>query len=102
MKGLDKWAPWLPALYQNRDIRALKSLWAGTASPEDQIHAIRYIVKHLCKTHDLSYRAHSQRDTDFAEGKRFVGLQIMKFVNYDPTDMRNENVGPNDGSGGRS
>ena len=85
-------APWLPFLgYKNSDIHAIKNLYLGEASPEQQTRAIEFIVKSLCKTYDLSYRSDSERDTAFAEGMRHVGLQIVKFANYDPVNMRNEN-----------
>jgi hypothetical protein len=37
-------------------------------------------VEHACSTYDLSFRPQSQRDTDFAEGRRFVGLQLVKLT----------------------
>jgi hypothetical protein len=74
-------APWLPPDYDKQDMFALKGLAAGTATADQQKHALDYIVRMLCGTYDLSYRPTSERDTVFAEGRRFVGLQLVKLLN---------------------
>ena len=73
-------SPWLPAPYEPADTGALKALQAGKASEGQQQRALAWIVNTLCGTYDLSYRPgdDGSRDTAFAEGKRFVGLQIVK------------------------
>ena len=78
-----KTAPWYPPEYEKADIRALKNLAAGTASPEQQQRAMKWIIERACATYDLSYRPTSDRDTSFAEGRRFVGLQIVKALKLD-------------------
>lgn len=40
--------------------------------------AMDWILTKACGLRDLSYRPDSARDTDFAEGKRFVALQIVR------------------------
>lgn len=60
---------------------AIKSLASGTASDSQQKAALRWIVETLCETYGLSYRPASDRDTVFAEGKRHVGMQIVKQIN---------------------
>ncbi|MGH8266650.1 MAG: hypothetical protein ACRETS_04970, partial [Steroidobacteraceae bacterium] len=45
-----------------------------------QRRAMRFIVEQLCGTYDLSYRSEKPLDTAFAEGKRMVGLSIVKFI----------------------
>jgi len=75
--------PWLPSTYQKADIYALRALSLGEANDEQQRRALAFITA-LCGTYDLSFRPGAQegdRDTAFAEGKRFVGLQIVKLVN---------------------
>lgn len=73
-------APWLPAPYQPVDTAALHALEAGNASPGQQQRALAWIINVLCGTYDLSYRPGEggDRETAFAEGKRHVGLQIVK------------------------
>lgn len=75
-----KSAPWYPPAYEPADINAIKGLVAGTASPEQQQRAIKWIIENACATYELSYRPTSDRDTSFAEGRRFVGLEIVKLL----------------------
>jgi len=69
---------WHPAEYALPDAYAVQALAEGRASAEQQGRAFKWIVEHACSTYDLSFRPQSQRDTDFAEGRRFVGLQLVK------------------------
>lgn len=81
----DKAAPWLPVAYEKADVSAVKALAAGTATEEQQKRALKWIIETTCATYDLSYRPSSDRDTTFAEGRRFVGLQIVKALHIDMT-----------------
>lgn len=79
-----KTGPYVPPAWTNRQVYALQALAAGTANDEQQKIALDYIIKDLCGTYDLSYRPgglEGDRDTAFAEGKRFVGSQIVKLLN---------------------
>jgi hypothetical protein len=69
--------PFRPPEYDEPRWRNIKA--AIDAHPE----AFKWIVNELCGTYDLSYRPDSERNTTFAEGKRFVGLQIVKMANLD-------------------
>jgi len=81
-------APWAPVEYEDADIGAFKSLVLGEATEEQQRRALKFIVEEICKTYDLSYRPDSERDSAFAEGKRFVGLQIVKLTKLNLSAMR--------------
>lgn len=78
-----KSAPWFPAKYELADARAIKNLAAGTASSEQQQRALKWIIENVAAYYDLSYFPTSDRDTSFAEGKRFVGSQIVKMLKID-------------------
>jgi hypothetical protein len=73
-----------PAEYEDADIMAFKALAAGDANEFQQQRAITWLVNNAARTYDASYRSgpHGDRATAFAEGRRFVGLQIVKMVNY--------------------
>lgn len=71
---------WHPADWSNADAGAIQALTRGDAPPDLQQRAIKYIVEVLCGTYDMSFRQ-NDRDTCFAEGKRFVGLQLVKLSN---------------------
>lgn len=75
MRKLDD-APWKPFEWTPADVAAIQALQRGEATPDQQKRALDYII-HSAGTYDLSYRPSSDRDTAFAEGKRFVGLQIV-------------------------
>lgn len=72
--------PWHPAPYVDADTYAIKALASGVANEGQQKRALEWIINTLCATYDLSYRPGSDRDTAFAEGKRHVGLQLVKQV----------------------
>ena len=72
--------PWLPADYTARDAYAIQALAKGEATPEQQKLAYAWILYSAADVNQLSYRpgADGGRDTAFAEGRRFVGLQLEK------------------------
>lgn len=59
---------------------AFQALVRGEANEGQQKQVVNYVINDLCATYDLSYRPDNDRDTTFAEGKRFVGLQIVKLT----------------------
>ncbi|HBV7338339.1 TPA: hypothetical protein MD501_000739 [Klebsiella variicola] len=73
------WASNIPLVY------ALKAMSEGKASEAQQKMILRELLN-LTGYYDLSYRPDSDRDTAFAEGKRFVGAQVVKMVNL-PSDV---------------
>lgn len=70
-------SPWKPAPWEPADVAAIQALARGDATADQQRRALDYIINNIAGTYDLSYRPDSDRDTAFAEGKRFVGLQIV-------------------------
>lgn len=75
-------APYKPAKYEDADASAIQHLAQGVASPAEQKRALDWIVVQCCATYDSSYRpgTDGDRDTAFAEGRRFAGLQIVKLM----------------------
>ena len=70
--------PWHPAPYEDADTYAIKALAAGVANDGQQKRALAWIINTLCGTYDMSFRPEGDRETVFAEGKRFVGMQLVK------------------------
>lgn len=70
----------LPAQWEPADVRAIQSLASGEATPEMQKRALDFMINKICQTYDLSYRPESDRETVFAEGRRFTGLQLVKLL----------------------
>jgi len=83
---LPKREPWVPPEYDAFDIGSIKALAAGRATEGQQKHALELIIYAMAGTYDQSFRPgglDGQRASDFAEGRRFVGLQIVKLINMD-------------------
>lgn len=82
------------------DASAIKGVAYGTASAEQQRHAMQWIIQVLCSTYDMSYRPggdDGRRDSDFAEGMRCVGNQLVKLVNIDLSKLpRDANMDPHE------
>ena len=86
-------APWKPAGYAVADAAALQALQRGDATPDQQRRALRWWIEKACGTYDMSFRPGAEdgrRDTDFAEGRRFPGLQTVKLLNANLDAMRRD------------
>jgi hypothetical protein len=87
-------APWKPAAWELPDAAALQALMRGDATKEQQTRALKWLIESACGTYDMSYRpGESSRDTDFAEGRRSVGLQIVKLVKMNLSELRRKENG---------
>lgn len=88
---LEENAPWLPVPYDLADAGSLQALGRGDASPDAQQRALRWIIEKAAGTYEPSYRpgGEGERDTAFAEGRRHVGLQIVKLLKLNLQAMRN-------------
>lgn len=77
--------PWEAPDYNPEVIYAIRALFNGEALPHQQKMAwewIMYVTAAGDGYQDLSFRPGSDgvRATDFAEGKRWVGLQLRKML----------------------
>lgn len=64
-------------------VAAIKALGKGTARPDQQIAAIQYIIETMSGAYNLSFRPDilgGSRETDFSEGRRYVGLQLRRVI----------------------
>ncbi|MBM4199753.1 MAG: hypothetical protein FJ189_00500 [Gammaproteobacteria bacterium] len=90
------WSPWVPPKYEIHDVVAIQAVAGGTATPEQQQAAMRYIVDNLAGTYGMSYcpgDGDGRRDSDFAEGRRFVGLQLVKLIKLNVSLLRRKQNG---------
>ena len=100
MAKLQPWRPWRPVdvnvspvvgpgLLNKADVLALTMCAQGEAPPEQQKRAIEAIIGRVACADELSFRADDHggtRETDFSEGKRYVGLQLRKLIST-PLDI---------------
>jgi hypothetical protein len=83
--------PWSPVPYEAIDAAAIQALLIGEATAEQQKHAIKWIVEAACGTYDQSFYPgadEGRRNTDFAEGRRFVGNTIVKMTRVNVSSLR--------------
>jgi hypothetical protein len=83
-----KIAAWTPVPYGVREVRLIQALNRGDATPDMQRDVLKFIIESVAGTYDMSFRPESERDTCFAEGRRFVGLQIIKFLSLIPDRIK--------------
>ncbi len=83
---LHKAKPWLPADYDAGDHHAVQALAEGRATAEQQRRAWDWML-FAAGIGDLSFRpggVTGQRETDFAEGKKWVAEQMLKLARANP------------------
>lgn len=82
---------WLPPKYTIADVHAVKALARGEATADQQKRALDWIVHAAAGAYELSFRSDGdggERETAFAEGRRFVGMQVVKLVNMPGAVLR--------------
>lgn len=83
--------PYEPTKTPPHIMDAFQSLEAGCANETQQKAALHWLINGLCRTYDLSFRPggmDAQRDTDFAEGRRAVGLEVVLMLKLNTTKVR--------------
>jgi phage tail sheath protein FI len=86
--------PWQMPRIEDADIFALQAVANGIANAAQQQRAYAYIVCTLCETDRMTFwpgGEDGKRATDFAEGKRWVGLQLRRIEKMRP-DRGNESI----------
>ena len=79
--------PDVPAGFDLADATAIQALTSGTADPDQQVRALKWIVDRAAGTYYLHYYK-TERDTAFALGMAFVGQQIVKLSKMDLSALR--------------
>lgn len=77
--------PWHPAPYDTQTIYAVQALAKGKANEGQQKRAIEWIVHACAGTYQPTFIPDSERESAFAEGRRAVGLELVKLINL-PSD----------------
>ncbi len=57
---------------------AVQAIIRGEASPDQQRQAMNWVINQACGTYNTSFSEHGADATAFAEGRRFVGTNIVK------------------------
>ena len=86
--------PHHPPDWESADATAFQALARGDAASHLQQRALKWIIERAAGTYDMSYRGEAEggdRATAFAEGRRFVGLQVVKLLNLDIKKLKDDN-----------
>lgn len=67
-------------IWTKLNVASIQALAKGTASEGQQQRALRYIVEELCAVYGETFDPVSERLSDFAQGRRAVGLEIVKIL----------------------
>lgn len=74
-------APWMPVDHDIADAAAIQAMIEGRATEAQQRRGMKWIIEVASGLYDQSYwpgADEGRRNTDFAEGRRFVGNSIVK------------------------
>jgi hypothetical protein len=69
-------------MFSRDEAVALQALAQGRADEIQQRKALDWIIYKACDFHGISFRE-TDRETSFAEGKRFVAQQIHRLLTFD-------------------
>ncbi len=72
--------PFLRCDYDIPTVAAVQALARGEATADQQKQAMNWIVNQACATYGQSFQLEGDRETAFAEGRRFVGNQLVKLT----------------------
>lgn len=87
MAAAKKAPPHLLVPWQDADVSALQALERGEASPEQQKRALAWIINVGAMTYQDT-QMENDRDTSFANGRRFVGLRIVSLLRISLNALR--------------
>lgn len=82
-------APWTEPFLDKADVIAIQQVAAGVGDANHQKRTIDVLINKLADAYNLSFRPDKdggERATAFAEGKRFVGLQLVKLLKINPNN----------------
>jgi len=82
--------PWKPSPCDKADVYALKALASGEANEGQQKRALNWILNVACGVRDTTFYPDSERDSTFAAGKRFVGLEIVATINLPTASLEDK------------
>jgi hypothetical protein len=74
------------------EIYALRALYRGEATDEQQRLALALIVNKFARTHDLLICPGSPEGTGVMNGRAFVGMRILKYINLPVGKIENEHA----------
>lgn len=83
-------APYAPPRLPSDIVYAIKAIASGTAKQDQQQAFFEWLIIEACKKEDMPWfpgDLEADRDTSFANGKRFVAISVLKGLNMSPEDV---------------
>ena len=77
---MTKIPPYFMVTWDDADATAMQALQRGEATPDQQKRALDWIINRGAMTYDVTFHPEGDRQSAFAEGRRFVGLQVIKLL----------------------
>lgn len=71
---------WLPKGFNLKKSYSLQALSTGTATPEQQKEAIKYIVEDLCAIYGVTFDADNARLDAHNQGRAYIGHAIVQIT----------------------
>lgn len=81
---------WHPAEWEVADAGALQALARGDAEPHQQKRALDWLITKAAMTYEQSFMPDNARVTDFVEGRRSVGNQVVKLLRLNLGEFRKD------------
>lgn len=79
--------PFFRADYELADVSALQALQNGNADADQQKRALDWVLNQASRIKEVTFQPDSDRASAFAEGRRYVGLQIAKLLSLSTRDL---------------
>lgn len=79
--------PYFEVDYLPADVSAVQAWAAGTATPDQQKRAYEWVMFHGARVREVTFQPDNAHASAFAEGRRFVGLQIAKLLSLSAGDV---------------
>lgn len=77
------------------DAKALQALAQGIADETQQVRALQWIVNKAGAINRSTYQPgglEGERDSIFAQGRRFVGIQVMRLISTNLEELKNDDA----------
>ncbi len=83
--------PHLRCEYDVPVVAAVQALSRGEATADQQKQFLNWCINQAAGTYNQSFQESGDRETVFAEGRRFVGLQLVKLLHLSTNALRKAN-----------
>lgn len=95
MTKLAPYQVWKSAPFTLADAKALQALAQGIADEYQQKRALMWVVNNAAIINRSTYQpggVESERDSNFAQGRRFVGLQVMRLITTNLEELKTDDA----------